>query len=104
MLELAISFVMILIVLAVIVETCYQIVKMVSPWPLPDWADRAGAIFLGIAVAWQFWVDAPSIFMSQVSETQYAASALGVILTGIMISRGANVVHEMVEKIQRKAA
>lgn len=104
MFEMTVSIVAMLIVMAVIVEMCVQIIKMVSPWPLPDYMDVTLSITLGIAVAWQFWVDAPSIFLSQVSGTQYAASALGVILTGIMISRGANVVHEMVEKIQRKAA
>ena len=90
-----------LVVMAVIVETCWQIVKMVSPRPIPDWLDVAGAIILGIALAWQFWVDAPSIFMSEISATQYNASALGVVLTGIMISRGANVVHEAIEKMKR---
>lgn len=91
-----------LIIMAVIVETCWQIVKMVSPRAIPDWLDVAGAICFGIAMAWQFWVDAPSIFLSQVSGTQYTASALGVVLTGIMISRGANVVHEAVEKMKRR--
>lgn len=94
-----------LVVMAVVVEMCVQIAKLISPWPLADWLDVSLSIALGIAVAWQYWVDAPSIFLSEVSQTQYTASALGVILTGIMISRGANVVHEMIEKmqIQRKA-
>lgn len=91
-----------LVVMAVIVETCWQIIKMVSPWPIPPWMDVTGAILLGIAMAWQYWIDAPSVFISQISQTQYTASALGVILTGIMISRGANVVHEAIEKMKRE--
>ncbi len=95
----SVSVVTMLVCMAVIVETCWQIVKLASPWEIPDWLDVVGTIGLGVALAWQFWVDAPSIFLSKISEIHYPASVLGVVLTGIMISRGANVVHEAIKKM-----
>ena len=89
-----VTLIALLVVLAAIVEASWEVLKLAIPATIPPWADRAAAIIIGVALAWQFQADAPAMIVSQVTEYTYNISWLGIILTGAMISRGANAIHD----------
>lgn len=81
------------ILLAIIVESVWESSKLVWEEGKLN-IDRIGSITVGLAVTLVYQVDL--IRMAGISQrTTY----LGFILTGIVISRGANYAHDLLNKL-----
>lgn len=83
------------IMLAIIVEATWESTKMV--WEDDKLSiDRIGALIFGLAVSLVYRVDL--ILMAGISQQ---STFLGFVLTGIIISRGANYVHDLLGKLNK---
>jgi hypothetical protein len=85
------------LVAGVFVESLVKIVNMAKE-KYKDWRYWASLI-VGILVAVAFGVDA---FEAAGLET--TIPYIGAVLTGVIISRGANVVHDIIKLVQGSAA
>ena len=82
-----------LIVVAILVESIWENLKMIwDNGKIP--IDRIGALAFGILVCVLTGID---IF--PVVSIPMAIPYVGSVLTGIIVSRGANFVHDLLEKI-----
>lgn len=83
-----------LVFAAIVVETVVNIIKNLEEgnksWKY--WAGRASSIVLGLVVAINYKID---VFVLVGLEGQ--VPIIGQILTGLIISRGSNVVHDVVD-------
>lgn len=79
---------------AIVVETVINIIKNLEEknksWKY--WSARAGSIILGLVVAINYKID---VFTLVGLEGQ--VPIIGQILTGLIISRGSNVAHDVVD-------
>lgn len=83
-----------LIMLAFVVEATWETSKMV--WDNNKVSvDRIGALIIGLAVTLVYQVD-----LLATLEITPQSNILGVILTGILISRGGNYVHDLVGSLK----
>jgi len=82
-----------LIIVAILVEAIWENIKMI--WENGKASiDRIGALVIGILVCVLTSVD---IF--PIVNIPIAIPIVGSVLTGIIVSRGANFVHDLLEKI-----
>ncbi len=81
----------IFMVIALLVEAIVEILKSAIPVSLPDWADVLVAIILACYICIYYQLD--FLFTIGVSP---AVTIVGMILTGVLISRGANYLHDKV--------
>lgn len=82
-----------LVIMALLCEAIWETLKMV--WQNGKFSiDRIGALICGVIVALVVKVD----MFSLVGLTQ-STSIIGIVLTGIVISRGANFVHDLINTI-----
>jgi hypothetical protein len=87
-----------LVVAALICESVWETIKMT--WQEGKLSiDRIGALVVGLAVAIAAGLDLPGLV-----EIPFNVPYLGMVLTGILISRGANFLHDLVIKIQKPQA
>lgn len=84
-----------LIILSLITETVWETIKLAIPYKFPDWGDRIGAMCIGLLLAVGTGLDIMSVLQIPVH-----IAYLGVILTGLLISRGSNFMHDMLSKVQ----
>lgn len=85
--------ILLLIVAAFLVEAIWETLKMV--WQEGKLSiDRVGALTIGIIVALVTKID---ILIAVGLETSYPI--VGILATGILISRGGNFIHDLVEKL-----
>lgn len=84
-----------IIVLSIICESVWQTLKLT--WQKDKYLtmDNAGAIIVGLVIAFTTNLDILSIVGIE-SEIPY----IGVVLTGILLSRGSNFIHDLLIKIQ----
>lgn len=83
------------IMLVIIVEATWESTKMV--WEDDKLSiDRIGALIFGLAVSLVYRVDL--ILMAGISQQ---STFLGFVLTGIIISRGANYAHDLLGKLNK---
>lgn len=83
------------IMLVIIVEATWESTKMV--WEEDKLSiDRIGALIFGLAVSLVYRVDL--ILMTGISQQ---STFLGFVLTGIIISRGANYAHDLLGKLNK---
>lgn len=81
------------IILALLCEAIWENLRMI--WENGKFSiNRLGALFISIIVALGTKIDLFKILDFEMAQV------LGSILTGILISRGANVVHDLLTKIQ----
>ena len=84
-----------LVVLALIGEAVWESLKMV--WQEGKLSvDRIGALVIGLLIAFVSGADLLSLINIPVSVPY-----VGIALTGILISRGANFVHDILKKIEQ---
>lgn len=84
-----------LVVLALIAEAVWETLKMV--WQENKFSiDRIGALAFGLLIAFVTGADLLSL-ISIPAKVPY----VGIALTGILISRGANFVHDLLKKIEQ---
>lgn len=85
-----------ILVAAFLAEAIWETLKMVwQPGHLV--ADRVGALIIGIFIAVMFGLD---LFVLLGFTVQWPALAVvGVILTGILLSRGSNFIHDLFKSI-----
>ncbi|MCY6370768.1 hypothetical protein [Clostridium ganghwense] len=83
-----------LIFLSMICESIWETIKLAVPYKLPKWGDRLGVIALGILLTTASGVDLMSI-IGMPLRTPF----LGLILTGLLISRGSNFMHDILSTI-----
>lgn len=87
--------ILVIIIASVLAEAVWETAK-------PIWdkgklnPDRVGALMIGIVVAVAAGVDLCSALGLQI-----AYPIVGQVLTGILISRGANFVHDLLKGVQR---
>ena len=78
-----------LLAIATIVESVWETIKMVGKNGKFNW-DRVGALVVGVLIAFGTGTD---IF--QLLEIPFKIPYLGSFLTGLLMSRGANFIHEL---------
>ena len=84
---------MLVIFSGLIVESVWETLKMV--WQEGKLSiDRIGSLAVGIAIAFTWPVD-----LFSVVGYSFAYPVVGLILTGIIISRGANFVHDILKAV-----
>lgn len=84
-----------LFILALLSEAIWETLKMV--WQKGRISvDRVGALIIGVMIA---FVTKTDIF--EIVEISCEYSFIGIILTGILISRGANFIHDFIESISK---
>lgn len=83
------------IMLVIIVEATWESTKMVWEDDMLS-IDRIGALIFGLAVSLVYRVDL--ILMVGISQH---STFLGFVLTGIIISRGANYAHDLLGKLNK---
>lgn len=82
------------VVIAFIVEAVWETLKMI--WQQGKVSiDRIGALVVGLLVAFASGID---LFV--LVELPLQVPYVGLALTGILISRGANFIHDLLKKIQ----
>lgn len=82
-----------IITLAFLVESVWETIKMV--WQGGKLSiDRVGALILGLGVAVVYQVD----LLAMVGITG-TFNYVGALLTGVLISRGGNYIHDLVSRI-----
>jgi hypothetical protein len=87
--------ILILVVAAMIGESVWETLKML--WQEGKLSiDRIGALVIGLLVAIAGNLDLPGLV-----GIPFILPYLGMILTGILISRGANFVHDLLGRIQK---
>lgn len=82
-----------LIIMAFLVEATWETLKMTWQEGKAN-GDRIGALFIGLALALAINVDILSAVGLE-SSFQY----VGTILTGVLISRGGNYIHDLVTRL-----
>ena len=87
--------VLILVIAATICESIWETLKMIWQQGKFD-IDRIGALVLGLLIAVAGQLD-----MFALVGIKLVVPYLGMILTGILFSRGANFVHDLLNKIQK---
>jgi hypothetical protein len=81
------------IVLALLVESVWETAKMVWQEGKFNW-ERLGVIILGVGVCVLASAD-----LFEAIGINLSVAYVGAVLTGIIASRGANFVHDLVEKL-----
>jgi len=82
------------VVIAFIVEAVWETLKMI--WQQGKVSvDRIGALAVGLLVAFASGID-----LFELVEVPLQIPYVGLALTGILISRGANFIHDLIKKIQ----
>ena len=82
------------VIVAFIVEAVWETLKMI--WQQGKVSiDRIGALVVGLLVAFASGID---LFV--LVELPLQVPYVGLALTGILISRGANFIHDLLKKIQ----
>lgn len=87
--------ILILVVAALIGEAVWETLKMTWQSGKFSW-DRLGALIIGMLIAVSGGLDLPKL-VGIALQVPY----LGMILTGVLISRGANFIHDLLGKIQK---
>ncbi|MCY6957716.1 hypothetical protein [Clostridium brassicae] len=82
------------IILSMICEATWETIKMAIPFKIEKWVDRVCAMAIGIFLAIASEVD----FLYMVG-IQLSIPYLGMILTGLLISRGSNFMHDILSTI-----
>ena len=85
-----------IIILAIICESVWQTLKMV--WQRDKYLtlDNLGALVVSLLVAFSTDIDLFKIF-----EIDSKIKFLGIILTGILLSRGSSFIHDLLSKLSR---
>lgn len=83
-----------IIILALLAEAIWENLRMIFENGKFNW-NRLGALIVSIIVAVGTQTD-----LFQLLNFNIFIPVLGSVLTGILISRGANVVHDLFKKIQ----
>lgn len=82
-----------IVVLAVLCEAIWENLKMI--WENGKFSiNRLGALILGIVIALATQIDLFAVLDIEIIPV------IGSIFTGILISRGANFIHDLLTKIQ----
>ena len=87
-----------IIVIALLAETIWENLKMVWQEGKVN-VDRIGALIVSIVVSMATQLDVFAILNFGI-----AIPFIGSFLTGILISRGANVIHDLLNKIEELTA
>ncbi|MDZ4042310.1 MAG: hypothetical protein U1D96_02305 [Eubacteriales bacterium] len=93
-----------LILLALLIEAVWETGKMVWQERQIN-VDRAGALLIGMVVAIGAGVDAFTMVglpltVPFLGDGSVVGAVIGAGLTGIILSRGANAVHDLIKRIQ----
>ncbi len=83
------------LIAALIGEAVWETVKMTWQAGKFSW-DRMGALIIGVLVAIAGGIDLPKMV-----GVPFSIPFLGMILTGILISRGSNFMHDLLIKLQK---
>ncbi len=87
---------------AVLVEGLTGIVKSVLTGlgqKLPDWVDQAISLVLGLAVSILGKIDFFAVISSVIQVNLQFPVIFGMILSGLVLSRGSNAVHDLLKNL-----
>jgi hypothetical protein len=89
--------------LAVIIEVLIEALKpLLAPLATP--LDPHIALYLyiaaaiGLAMSFMFQVDLVASLLEAATGAHYAPTVLGIVLTGLFIGRGSNVIHDLIRR------
>ena len=83
-----------IIVLALLCEAVYETLKMIWQEGKFSW-DRVGALVVSMVIAYAANAD---LFV--LVNISLSVPFIGIIATGILLSRGANFMHDLLKKVQ----
>lgn len=81
-------------VLAMVCEAIWETIKMAIPGKIENWLDRICVMIIGIFLALESGID----FLKLVGIS-FKIPYLGAVLTGLLISRGSNFMHDILATI-----
>lgn len=55
---------------------------------------------VGLALAFNYNADLIAALLSSLSDSHSAATPAGVAMTGLLLGRGANVVHDLIDRVR----
>lgn len=90
-----------LLVYAFLVETLVNILKFT--WDVKErmnWQDKTAAVLVGLLIAVLGGVDLFVVVGAPLTKFPALGIWPGVVLTGLIFSRGANLVHEIIKFVQ----
>lgn len=88
---------------ALLIEAVIETFKTIADCAKNDWKcifSKLGAIVVGIVIAFTYGLSLPDFFGFSAANLPFISQ----ILTGILISRGSNFIHDLFDKIQRAKA
>lgn len=95
------------IMAAVLVEALTGLVKSLLSamgFKLPDWVDQTISLLLAMAFAFLGRIDFFAL-VSQVTQVDlHLPAALGMLVAGLVMSRGSNGVHDLFKKLNPRPA
>ena len=83
-----------LIVLAILVEVCVDIIKSAAP-AIKGWGSQLASIVVGILLAL-----ATTTGMLAILDVSLSMPWIDFFLTGLVISRGSNFIHDLLSKLR----
>jgi hypothetical protein len=86
----------ILIVLAMLVEVCVDIIKAAIPG-IRDWKSQLASVVVGVLLA-----TATATGLLSALQVNLAVRWIDYFLTGLIISRGSNFIHDLLSKLNLK--
>jgi len=90
-----------LLVYAFLVETLVNILKFIwNAVERTNWQDKTAAILVGLLIAILGGVDLFTVVGAPLTKFSVLGIWPGVILTGLIFSRGANLIHEIIKFVQ----
>jgi predicted membrane protein len=97
--ELVGKAILLIVLAAFLCEAVWETLKMI--WdPKYRKADRIGALLLGVAIAMVYGLDIFIILgFAVIWPWVWLKALFGPVLTGILLSRGANFVHDFLKKL-----
>lgn len=91
-----IEWLLLFVVIAIFAEAIYENLKMIFPQNPPTWVDRLGVMFLAVFFCIATGADLFEVF------GVYLPWSSGAFFSGILCSRGANYLHDIVGKLGGK--
>ncbi|HBI55291.1 MAG TPA: hypothetical protein DG577_08055 [Firmicutes bacterium] len=86
----------ILTVLAMLVEVCVDIIKVAIP-VIRDWKSQLTSVVVGVLLA-----TATATGLLSALQVNLAVRWIDYFLTGLIISRGSNFIHDLLSKLNLK--
>lgn len=89
----SLELILLFLFIAVFAEAIWENIKMLLPETIPVWVDRLGVMFLAVFICMTTGADLFDKF------GLYLPWSSGAFFSGILCSRGANYLHDLIGKL-----